>query len=206
MTTQPDQPTSDPRTDTRTDERLLADHVAGDREAIAVLVHRYQRILLGVVRGLAWSSRTPRPWCRRCGCACFAARRRSRAGKGVDVAAPDHGQRGHHRRPAPPDGPVGAGRGVLPLRPARAQRPRRPGGCGSRPGARCRAAARAARVLPREQRLVLEVLHLDGLSIAETAELLGIAEGTVKSRALRGQATIRAHLAGRPARQDDPAR
>jgi RNA polymerase sigma-70 factor (ECF subfamily) len=49
-------------------------------------------------------------------------------------------------------------------------------------------------MLPRDQRLVLEVLHLDGLTHAEAAQLLGVAVGTVKSRAHRAHATLRAHL------------
>ncbi|MFC5136743.1 RNA polymerase sigma factor [Actinomycetospora rhizophila] len=57
-------------------------------------------------------------------------------------------------------------------------------------------------LLPREQRLVLEVLHLDGLSLIEAAELLGVAVGTIKSRVHRAQATIRRHLAAREGRQE----
>jgi RNA polymerase sigma-70 factor (ECF subfamily) len=49
-------------------------------------------------------------------------------------------------------------------------------------------------LLPREQRLAIEILHLDGLSITEAAELLGVAVGTIKSRVHRAQATIRQHL------------
>jgi RNA polymerase sigma-70 factor, ECF subfamily len=52
-------------------------------------------------------------------------------------------------------------------------------------------------LLPRDQRLVLEVLHLDGLTNEEAAELLGVAVGTVKSRAHRARATVLAHLAAR---------
>lgn len=45
-------------------------------------------------------------------------------------------------------------------------------------------------LLPRDQRVVLEVLHLDGLTNEEAAELLGVAVGTVKSRAHRARMTI----------------
>lgn len=49
-------------------------------------------------------------------------------------------------------------------------------------------------LLPRDQRLVLEVLHLDGLTNEEAAQLLGVAVGTIKSRAHRARSTILAHL------------
>jgi len=48
-------------------------------------------------------------------------------------------------------------------------------------------------LLPRDQRLVLEVLHLDGLTHVDAAQLLGVAVGTVKSRAHRAHSAIRAH-------------
>lgn len=41
--------------------------------------------------------------------------------------------------------------------------------------------------LPAEQRAVVVALDVEGLSIAETAQRLGVAEGTVKSRSSRGR-------------------
>jgi len=43
---------------------------------------------------------------------------------------------------------------------------------------------------------VIEATVLDGLSTKEAAQLLGIPEGTVKTRAMRARAQLRANLAG----------
>ena len=50
---------------------------------------------------------------------------------------------------------------------------------------------RALAALPAGQRAVLVLRYLDDLSEAETARLLGISPGTVKSRAARGLARLR---------------
>ena len=44
--------------------------------------------------------------------------------------------------------------------------------------------------LPAEQRAALVLLDIEGYSVAEIAEMLGIAEGTVKSRCARGRARL----------------
>lgn len=44
--------------------------------------------------------------------------------------------------------------------------------------------------LPPEQRIALVLLDMQGYSVAEIAQMLGIAEGTVKSRAARGRARL----------------
>ncbi|HAZ64295.1 MAG TPA: hypothetical protein DCZ72_11890 [Armatimonadetes bacterium] len=56
------------------------------------------------------------------------------------------------------------------------------------------AVLRAVDNLPRAQREVIELYHLQGLDLAETAQALGLREGTVKSRLARGRATLRRHL------------
>ena len=50
---------------------------------------------------------------------------------------------------------------------------------------------RALATLPPGQRAVLVLRYLDDLSEAETARLLGVSPGTVKSRAARGLASLR---------------
>ena len=44
--------------------------------------------------------------------------------------------------------------------------------------------------LPAEQRLPILLLDVEGYSVAEAAKMLGIAEGTVKSRCARGRAKL----------------
>ncbi|MBG0564671.1 SigE family RNA polymerase sigma factor [Actinoplanes aureus] len=52
----------------------------------------------------------------------------------------------------------------------------------------------ALRRLPAQQRAVVVLRHLEDLSIAEVAELLQVAEGTVKSQSARGIAALRAAM------------
>jgi RNA polymerase sigma-70 factor, ECF subfamily len=44
--------------------------------------------------------------------------------------------------------------------------------------------------LPAEQRVALVLLDMQGYSVAEIAQMLGVAEGTVKSRCARGRARL----------------
>lgn len=53
----------------------------------------------------------------------------------------------------------------------------------------------ALRELPPDQRAVVVALDVEGLSIAETAQRLGISPGTVKSRSSRGRAKLAVLLA-----------
>jgi RNA polymerase sigma-70 factor (ECF subfamily) len=59
--------------------------------------------------------------------------------------------------------------------------------------------------LPTELRAALEATVLDGLTCAEAAVLLGVAEGTVKSRCHRARVALRAALAGQQAGPDGAA-
>jgi RNA polymerase sigma-70 factor (ECF subfamily) len=52
----------------------------------------------------------------------------------------------------------------------------------------------ALRLLPWEQRAVLDLILVHGLPEAEAAAILGIAVGTVKSRLHRAKAALRGHL------------
>lgn len=51
--------------------------------------------------------------------------------------------------------------------------------------------------LPRRQRAVIVLRYYEGLSIAETADALGCAEGTVRSQASRALSALRTGLSGR---------
>jgi RNA polymerase sigma-70 factor, ECF subfamily len=55
----------------------------------------------------------------------------------------------------------------------------------------------ALRQLPWEQRVVLVLVHLEGLSLTEVADQLSCPVGTVKSRCARGRAALADHLGGR---------
>lgn len=62
--------------------------------------------------------------------------------------------------------------------------------------------------LPEEQRAPIVLVDVEGYSVAETAKLLGIAEGTVKSRCARGRAKLAkvlGHLRNRSADANVPA-
>ena len=56
---------------------------------------------------------------------------------------------------------------------------------------------RALGALPRRQRAVVVLRYWEGLSVEQTAALLRIAPGTVKSQASRGLAALREHVVPR---------
>ena len=53
----------------------------------------------------------------------------------------------------------------------------------------------ALATLPAEQRAALVLVDMEGYPVAEVAEMLGCAEGTVKSRCSRGRAKLAGLLA-----------
>jgi RNA polymerase sigma-70 factor (ECF subfamily) len=53
---------------------------------------------------------------------------------------------------------------------------------------------RALFTLPEDQRAALVAVELEGRSVAETAALLGVAEGTIKSRCARGRQRLQERL------------
>lgn len=65
----------------------------------------------------------------------------------------------------------------------------------------------ALAALPVEQRTALVLVDMQGYPVAEVATILGVAEGTVKSRCARGRARLATLLADlRPARSGAPVR
>ncbi|GLZ50326.1 ECF RNA polymerase sigma factor SigM [Actinomycetospora sp. NBRC 106375] len=197
-------PTQDPRTDTRTDAELLADYVAGDANALAVLVHRYQRLLLRLVRCVSWSEPDPEAvvqevWLRVLkNAATFKGQ--AKVSTWLHRITVNEALSAARRRRANRATPVGE------LHESHEQPHRAEGGDPSSAVLDREQAAATLPVLlamlPREQRLVLEVLYLDGLTHTEAAELFGVSVGTIKSRASRAQSAIRALLAASPSRQD----
>ncbi|GAA4906609.1 RNA polymerase sigma factor SigM [Actinomycetospora succinea] len=196
MTTQP---TDDPRTDAE----LLAEYVGGDTDALAVLVHRYQRVLLTLVRRMAWSEPDPEAvvqevWLRvLTNAATF--RGESKVSTWLHRITVNETLSAARRRKARPFTPIGE------LYKSHEQPDRTdPGDPSLEIVDREHAAAMLPdllALLPRDQRLVLEMLHLDGLTNEEAAELLGVAVGTVKSRAHRARGTILSHLAAEGRRE-----
>ncbi|MFQ6171000.1 RNA polymerase sigma factor SigM [Oryzobacter sp. R7] len=59
--------------------------------------------------------------------------------------------------------------------------------------------------LPEGQRMALVLVDMHGLSVAEAAAVLGVAEGTVKSRCFRGREALSALLGARDAPVSDGA-
>jgi len=53
----------------------------------------------------------------------------------------------------------------------------------------------ALRILPAEQRAALVLVDMLGYSVAMAADILGVSQGTVKSRCARGRAKLVPHLA-----------
>lgn len=81
-------------------------------------------------------------------------------------------------------------RATVPL-PEDGDQPERPGARDEHAGTEARLDVGAALLrLPEQQRLAIVLVDLHDLSVAEAAQVLGVAEGTVKSRCSRGRATL----------------
>lgn len=62
---------------------------------------------------------------------------------------------------------------------------------------------RAMALIPAHQRITIELVLWSGLSLAQAADVLHVAEGTVKSRLARGRAQLTRLLAPAPADSED---
>ena len=56
---------------------------------------------------------------------------------------------------------------------------------------------RAVAKLPSDQRIAVDAVHLNGLSVTRAAQVAGVAPGTVKSRLFRARARLREELGGK---------
>ena len=74
--------------------------------------------------------------------------------------------------------------------------PDRPDPAGGSPDDRLDLSA-ALRTIPARQRAVLVLRYWEGLSVGQTASLLGISSGTVKSQSARGLEALRAQVPNR---------
>lgn len=196
MVEQPARP--GPWADRRDDATLLADHVAGDRDAFTVLVRRHQDRLWAVALRTTGHHEDAADALQD---ALVAAHRRADSFRGeaavttwlhrvVVNACLDRlrAQKARRADPLPDD---------LAERPGTSSDASRPGHHDDGDPARAAVAAdRRRRVLaalaalPDPQRAAIVLVDLEGLSVAETAEVLDCAPGTVKSRCSRGRAAL----------------
>jgi RNA polymerase sigma-70 factor, ECF subfamily len=182
----------------RSDAELLAAHVAGDRHAFAELFHRHQRQLHRLAR---LTTRTPEDAEDALQDAMLSAHRgagsfRFDAAVGswlhriVINACLDRLRRAKAHRTVPLDD-------IYPVADRTAQ------------VETAILVQRALMRLPVEQRAAIVAVDMQGYSIADTARLLGVAEGTVKSRCARARVRLVQLLgylnAGAHAAPDRPA-
>lgn len=182
MTPSPDGPPAGPPDDPRDDHALLAAHVAGDRDAFTVLVQRHRGRLWAVaVRTL----RDPEDAADALQDALISAYRNAGSFRGDSAvttwlhrvvvnacldrlrrakARPTVPLPAHHDPVAPRDEHAGT-EARLDVMGALAQ-------------------------LPDTHRAAIVLVDLQELSVAEAAQVLGVAEGTVKSRCSRGRAML----------------
>lgn len=182
----------------RSDAELLAAHVAGDRYAFGELFHRHQRHLHRLARMTTCTLQDAEDALQD---AMLAAHRSARAFRYdaevsswlhriVVNACLDRLRRGKAQRTVPLDD-------VYPV----ADR--------SDEVDTAIVVQRALMRLPLEQRAAIVAVDMQGYSISDTARLLGVAEGTVKSRCARGRVRLAGLLGkldiGASARHDRPA-
>ena len=185
------------RPDIRSDAELLAAHVAGDREAFGVLFVRHRDRLWAVaLRTMS----NPEDAADGLQDGMVAAYRRAGSFRGeaavttwlhrvVVNACLDRIRAAKVRRaePLPDDLEEYGDRGSHDL--GHRRRPRTPptSPCAASAGGRC---STRCRTLPEEQRAALVLVDMEGYPVAEAAQMLKCAVGTVKSRCSRGRARL----------------
>lgn len=194
-----------PDVDPREDAELLLAHVAGDPDAFAVLVRRHQDRLWAVALRTAGdpeeaadalqdalikahrsaagfrSQAAVTTWLHRIVVNACLDRLRRRAVRRT-VALPDTDEATDHTRTGVPTAPD-------------------PGEVSEAHERRDRVLT-ALRAIPDDQRAALVLVDMEGYSVAEAAQLLGVPAGTVKSRCARGRARLAGLLAD--LRAEDP--
>lgn len=183
-------PVADADTDTDPDTELLRRHVTGDPDAFATLFCRHRDRLWG----LALRTLGDREEAADALQDAMLAAHRGAAGFRGDAAVTswlhrivvnaclDRARR-RAARPVTPLDPQSLAEAVAALRRDAAAEPA--------PEPDQHAALLAAlRDLPAEQAAAVVLVHLEGYSVGETASMLQVAEGTVKSRCARGRARL----------------
>lgn len=176
-----------------TDADLLASHVAGDPDAFAVLVRRHRDRLYAVALR---TTSDPEEAADALQDAFVSAYRRAGSFRGeaavttwlhriVVNACLDRMRRRRSRPTVPiPDGDPDTGWGEL----------RDPRDQIDRLELR-HEIDKALAALPVEQRAAIVLVDIEGLPVADAARVLGVAEGTIKSRCSRGRARLAVALA-----------
>ena len=186
----------------RTDAELLAAHVAGDAEAFGVLFSRHRDRLWAVALRTTGDPETAADGLQD---GLVAAFRRAGSYRGdaavttwlhrvIVNACLDRLRAAKVRRADPlPDDLDDAGRGSVVTATDGSEEQLDPAEHGIRSERRGQVLA-GLRTLPAEQRAALVLVDMEGYSVAEVAEILDCAQGTVKSRCARGRARLAALL------------
>jgi RNA polymerase sigma-70 factor, ECF subfamily len=171
----------------RSDEQLLAAHAAGDPRAFGELIGRYRDRMWAVALRTLRDPEEAADAVQDASISAFRAAARFRAESAVSTwlhrivvnACLDR----IRRRAARPTAPLGDVDPASPRDESAAVERRLD-------------VNRALQTLPEGQRLALVLVDMQGLPVAEAASVLGVAEGTVKSRCARGRAALAPLLRG----------